>query len=102
MDIAGSLATLILCSPLFALISLAIKLTSKGPILFTQQRVGRYGSRFTFLKFRSMESGSQARIHREYVKQYIAGEADVARVIHSQNAGYKDHLHPRITPQVKT
>src|SRR5580693_6187610 len=34
MDIAGSLATLILCSPLLVLISVAIKLTSKGPILF--------------------------------------------------------------------
>jgi exopolysaccharide biosynthesis polyprenyl glycosylphosphotransferase len=97
MDIAGSFAALILCSPLFVLISLAIKLTSKGPILFKQQRVGRYGSRFTFLKFRSMECGSDARIHREYVKQYIAGEADVARVSHTQNAVYKIHSDPRIT-----
>ena len=97
MDIAGSFAALILCSPLFVLISLAIKLTSKGPILFRQQRVGRYGSRFTFLKFRSMECGSDARIHREYVKQYIAGEADVARVSHTQNAVYKIHSDPRIT-----
>ncbi len=97
MDIAGSLATLILCSPLFALISVAIKLTSKGPILFKQERVGRYGSRFTFLKFRSMEWGSDARIHREYVKQYIAGEADAGRAIHTQNAVYKIQSDPRIT-----
>jgi lipopolysaccharide/colanic/teichoic acid biosynthesis glycosyltransferase len=97
MDIAGSLATLILCSPLFVLISVAIKLTSKGPILFKQERVGRYGSRFTFLKFRSMECGSDARIHREYVKQYIAGEAEAARASHTQNAVYKIQSDPRIT-----
>jgi len=97
MDIAGSLAALILCCPLFVLISLAIKLTSKGPILFKQERVGRYGSRFIFLKFRSMECGSDARIHREYVKQYIAGEADAGRASHTQNAVYKIQSDPRIT-----
>src|SRR5258708_36165802 len=89
MDIAGSLAALILCGPLFVLIALAIKLTSKGPILFKQERVGRYGSRFTFLKFRSMEWNNDARIHREYVKRFIAGEADQARVNSNQNAVYK-------------
>jgi len=97
MDIAGSFAALILCCPLFALISLVIKLTSKGPILFKQERVGRYGSRFTFLKFRSMECDNDARIHREYVKRFIAGEADPARVSHTQNAVYKIQSDPRIT-----
>jgi len=97
MDIAGSLATLILCSPLLVLISVAIKLTSKGPILFKQERVGRYGSRFTFLKFRSMECGSDARIHREYVKQYIAGEAEAVRASETQNAVFKIQSDPRIT-----
>ena len=97
MDIAGSFAALILCCPLFALISLVIKLTSKGPILFKQERVGRYGSRFTFLKFRSMECDNNARIHREYVKRFIAGEADPARVSHTQNAVYKIQSDPRIT-----
>jgi lipopolysaccharide/colanic/teichoic acid biosynthesis glycosyltransferase len=97
MDIAGSLAALILCCPLFALISLAIKLTSKGPILFKQERVGRYGSRFTFLKFRSMECDNDALIHREYVKRFIAGEEDPARVSHTQNAVYKIQNDPRVT-----
>src|SRR6266403_411844 len=97
MDIAGSLAALIICCPLFALISLAIKLTSKGPILFKQERVGRYGLRFTFLKFRSMECGNDASIHREYVKRFIAGDADPPRVSHTQNAVYKIQSDPRIT-----
>jgi len=97
MDIAGSTIALIICCPLFALISLAIKLTSKGPILFKQERVGRYGSRFTFLKFRSMNCDNDARIHRDYVKRFIAGEADPARVSHAQNAVYKIQRDPRIT-----
>jgi len=97
MDIAGSFVALILCCPLFVVISLAIKLTSKGPILFKQERVGRYGLRFTFLKFRSMECGNDARIHREYVKRFIAGEADPSRVSQTQNAVYKIQSDPRVT-----
>jgi exopolysaccharide biosynthesis polyprenyl glycosylphosphotransferase len=97
MDIAGSIAALILFSPLFALIALAIKLTSKGPILFKQERVGRYGLRFTFLKFRSMQCGNDARIHREYVKRFISGEADSARVSHTEDVVYKIQNDPRVT-----
>jgi exopolysaccharide biosynthesis polyprenyl glycosylphosphotransferase len=97
MDIVGSLVALILCCPLFVLISVAIKLTSKGPILFKQERVGRYGSRFTFLKFRSMKCGNDTSIHREYVKRFIAGEADPARVSHAQNVVYKIQDDPRVT-----
>ena len=97
MDIVGSLVALILCCPLFVLISAAIKLTSKGPILFKQERVGRYGSRFTFLKFRSMKRGNEASIHREYVKRFIAGEADPAQVSHGQNVIYKIQDDPRVT-----
>ncbi len=97
MDIVGSLAALILSCPLFALIALAIKLTSKGPVLFRQERVGRYGLRFTFLKFRSMQCGNDASIHREYVKRFIAGEADPAGISHTQNVVYKIQDDPRVT-----
>jgi exopolysaccharide biosynthesis polyprenyl glycosylphosphotransferase len=97
MDIAGSFAALILCCPLFVLISLAVKLTSKGPILFKQERVGRYGLRFTFLKFRSMKCDNDARIHREYIKRFIAGEADPPRVSHTPNVFYKIQDDPRVT-----
>ena len=49
MDLAGSLFAIILFSPVFLAIAIAVKLTSKGPVFFKQQRVGEYGSRFTFL-----------------------------------------------------
>jgi len=97
MDIVGSIAALMLCSPLFVFIALAIKLSSKGPILFKQERVGRYGLPFTFLKFRSMECVNDPRIHREYVRKFIAGKADPAGVGDNQNVVYKIQDDPRVT-----
>ena len=64
MDIAGSLAALIACSPVMAAIAIAIKLTSKGPIFFRQQRVGQYGQTFAFLKFRSMHVNNDHSVHK--------------------------------------
>src|SRR5271154_6837791 len=58
MDVLGSVLILILCVPLLLIIALAIKLSSKGPVLYRQQRVGQYGQTFTFLKFRSMHAGN--------------------------------------------
>lgn len=76
MDIVGSLLILIMCTPLFLAIALAIKLTSKGPALFRQQRVGQYGRCFTFLKFRSMHLNNDPSVHKEYVTKLIAGDAE--------------------------
>ena len=53
-DILVSLVMLILLSPLFVTVAVAIKLTSKGPIFFAQERVGMNKRRFKLLKFRSM------------------------------------------------
>src|SRR5215469_11386301 len=74
MDIVGSTLLLILCSPLFLIIALAIKMSSKGPVLFRQQRVGRYGQCFTFLKFRSLHAHNDSRDHKEYMAKLMAGE----------------------------
>lgn len=54
MDITLSLLALILCSPLFLLLSLLIKLDSKGPAFFRQTRLGKDGKPFTSYKFRTM------------------------------------------------
>jgi lipopolysaccharide/colanic/teichoic acid biosynthesis glycosyltransferase len=76
MDVLGSALILILCAPLLLIIALAIKLSSKGPVLYRQQRVGQYGKNFTFLKFRSMHTGNDNSVHKEYVTKLIAGKAE--------------------------
>jgi len=97
MDIAVSIVMLILCAPLFLAIALAIKLTSRGPVLFKQERVGQHGLRFAFLKFRSMKCGSNPRIHREYVQRFIAGEVPPSNAPNERKAVYKIQDDPRVT-----
>jgi exopolysaccharide biosynthesis polyprenyl glycosylphosphotransferase len=60
-DVVGSSLCLVFLAPLMGLIAVAIKLTSPGPVLFRQTRVGRDGETFQMLKFRSMEVGADAR-----------------------------------------
>jgi lipopolysaccharide/colanic/teichoic acid biosynthesis glycosyltransferase len=92
MDIAGSLLALIVLSPLLVAVSVAIKLTSEGPIFFRQQRIGQHGKRFTFLKFRSMYFANNHEIHKEYVKNLISGANGT-----EQGQVYKLINDPRIT-----
>jgi lipopolysaccharide/colanic/teichoic acid biosynthesis glycosyltransferase len=96
MDIAGSAFALILLVPLFGLIALAIKLTSEGPVLFSQERLGHNGKKFKFLKFRSMQKDCDSRIHQEYVSKFIAGQ------VSGQNGNgaaptFKIQSDPRVT-----
>jgi lipopolysaccharide/colanic/teichoic acid biosynthesis glycosyltransferase len=97
MDIAGSLTVLALCLPILATIAIAIKLTSKGPILFRQVRLGQYGRKFTFLKFRSMYVGNNHAIHEHYVKRFIAGAEGTEQDGPDQRKRYKLTADPRIT-----
>jgi lipopolysaccharide/colanic/teichoic acid biosynthesis glycosyltransferase len=71
LDIVGSLMLLVLLSPIFVLIGMAIKLTSPGPILFQQTRIGQFGQPFMFLKFRSMYTDADPRVHEKYVQEFI-------------------------------
>lgn len=63
MDIVVSAATLTLLSPLLLVIALAIKLDSRGPVLFKQVRIGKDGQPFTMLKFRTMVADADTRVN---------------------------------------
>jgi len=97
MDVLGSSAALIFLSPVFLALAAVVKLTSKGPVFFRQQRVGQYGLHFEFLKFRSMFVSTDAAIHQEYVRKFIAGKADGTEGKGKKNVTYKITNDPRVT-----
>lgn len=97
MDVGGSLAAIIAFSPLFLTIAAAIKITSKGPVFFRQKRIGQHGVPFVFLKFRSMYVNNDTSVHKEYVTQLIAGEAEAKSSDEHGNAVYKLTKDRRIT-----
>lgn len=94
IDICGSLGALIVASPVLLVTALAVAVTSKGPVLFRQKRVGRYGREFTFLKFRSMYVNNNHEVHREYVTNLIAGSVKS----NGEKTVFKLTDDPRITP----
>jgi exopolysaccharide biosynthesis polyprenyl glycosylphosphotransferase len=88
IDVVASLAGLTLLLPLLVLVALAIKLDSRGPVIFRQQRVGRFAERFDLLKFRTMVDGA------DQMKESIAGMN-----MHSLSGSgmFKVQADPRIT-----
>lgn len=60
LDIVAALLILVIGMPLWILIALSIKLTSPGPVIYRQTRVGQYGRPFTILKFRTMAEDAEA------------------------------------------
>ena len=97
MDIAGSSLALILGAPVFLLIALVVKISSKGPVFFRQQRIGQHGEPFTFLKFRTMHVNNDPGLHREYVRKLIAGQAEPASSNGNGHGVYKIKSDPRVT-----
>jgi exopolysaccharide biosynthesis polyprenyl glycosylphosphotransferase len=85
-DVAITILALVVCLPLIALIGIAIKLDSRGPVLFRQRRVGLGGKEFTMWKFRSMRVEAERR------------HDDVAHLNHYADARlFKLQDDPRIT-----
>jgi lipopolysaccharide/colanic/teichoic acid biosynthesis glycosyltransferase len=97
MDLVGSGVALILLSPIFLALAILIKLTSRGPIFYRQERVGQYGVPFVFLKFRSMNASTDTTIHKEYVRSFIAGKTRQPAAEGNQKAVYKITNDPRVT-----
>ena len=77
-DIIGSAIALLLFSPLFLIIAIAIKATSAGPVFFRQERVGLNGKTFLFLKFRSMTTNNDPTKHKEYITKLINQQKSAA------------------------
>ena len=87
MDIILSLIAIVVGSPVFLLTALLVKVTSPGPIIFSQVRVGRFGRHFKFYKFRSMYIDAEAR-KAELMKHNESGDGVI----------FKMKRDPRITP----
>nr|WP_281418316.1 sugar transferase [Clostridium simiarum] len=73
IDILGSLVGLIIVSPILLITAIAIKLDSKGPIFFAQERVGQYGKVFKMYKFRSMVINAEELLDKLKEKNEMSG-----------------------------
>jgi lipopolysaccharide/colanic/teichoic acid biosynthesis glycosyltransferase len=80
LDIVGASVLLIALAPLLALIARAIKLDSRGPVLFKQRRSGRRGEIFKLLKFRSMHEGSTVEVRPDGAIVKSREDARITRV----------------------
>lgn len=84
-DMIGSALLLVAASPVIAVLAIGIKMSSPGPVFYSQTRVGRFGIPFKFYKFRSMVVNNDSTSHEQFVKAFInggstdgAGEEDLA------------------------
>jgi lipopolysaccharide/colanic/teichoic acid biosynthesis glycosyltransferase len=94
LDVVLAGVGLLVLAPLLAAIWLAVRLTSPGPAVFRQERLGRDEQPFTMLKFRSMTTGASDAIHRDYVSRMLTGDGAPVEVV---NGLYKLDGDPRVT-----
>ena len=94
IDLVGSVLGLLLSSPIMALVAVAVKLESRGPILFRQERLGLGGRRFVVYKFRTMFSSAEQERHRDHVRDLIRHDAS------PQDPGGEAWLPIRSDPRV--
>ena len=73
IDILGALCGMVLMSPVFLITMIAIKMDSKGPIFFLQNRVGKNGKIFKLYKFRSMVVGAESQLFKLKDKNEMSG-----------------------------
>ena len=76
IDVAVSSAVLMGLSPLLLVVAVAIKTTSRGPVLFRQDRIGQDDRLFVLLKFRTMQSRNDDTQHREFVTKQLQSSGD--------------------------
>jgi exopolysaccharide biosynthesis polyprenyl glycosylphosphotransferase len=98
IDIVGSAVILLLLSPVLLVVAALIKLTSKGPVIFKQERMGQFGARFMCLKFRTMYTNNNPQVHQEFIRQFISDKKDAANEHGAQAPVYKITNDTRVTP----
>lgn len=97
IDVVGALAGMVLLSPLLLVTALAVAVSSPGPIIFRQTRIGRHGSPFCFYKFRSMASNADDSVHRDYVTNLIQGNLETVNQGDAAKPVFKMKSDPRVT-----
>jgi exopolysaccharide biosynthesis polyprenyl glycosylphosphotransferase len=86
LDRVGAAVAIVLVAPVLLAIALAVKLSSTGPVLYRQERVGAYGRLYTMLKFRSMVDGADAKL------------AELLELNEGNGLLFKMRRDPRVTP----
>jgi lipopolysaccharide/colanic/teichoic acid biosynthesis glycosyltransferase len=84
---------LVLLAPIFALIAIAIRFDSAGPVIFQQQRVGKHGRPFVFYKFRTMRVESDDAIHQEAFQRFFEARSGAEAGV----SNFKVANDPRVT-----
>lgn len=97
LDIIGAIIALVFFSPIMLITALAIKLTSPGPIIFRQNRLGEKGREFAFYKFRSMHCGNNDALHRKFTTELIRGNLAELNQGEPEKPLYKIKADPRVT-----
>ena len=80
LDISCVLIALPIMLPLLVLIAVFIKVSSKGPVLFKQERVGLFGRRFIIFKFRTMIAGTDTTVHEAHVASLIESNGPMTKL----------------------
>jgi lipopolysaccharide/colanic/teichoic acid biosynthesis glycosyltransferase len=94
-DFVVALLALVLLCPLLGTVALLIRLTTPGPALFRQTRIGWDHRPFVLYKFRTMYTGSTDDVHRQYVRKLLTQDQPPAG---GQRGLYKLEDDPRVTP----
>jgi lipopolysaccharide/colanic/teichoic acid biosynthesis glycosyltransferase len=97
LDLMGASVLVVLFAPLMLFTAVVVALTSRGPVIFKQMRLGKGGVPFVFYKFRSMTANADDRVHREYVTRLIAGQSAGLNQGNGSAPLFKLKADPRVT-----
>lgn len=94
LDVVGAVTGILLLAPLLLAVWLWVRLDSRGPALFRQERLGRDARPFTIYKFRTMRTDADDQVHRAYVTQLLTADAPEAG---GSDGLFKLERDPRVT-----